>query len=262
MSLILKSEPGNFELHPITENPVLAVIVDITPLKEVERKDQKTGETYKRQVFRLVYESEVTNDAGKRFCVWSRQYSADGKDPLHEKSAFRADLKKILGRDITAEEKKGFEVDFLLGRVMKIMVDHEEIEGKVYSQLQLIKSPKDGDTFKDASGNPFKPSGGYIRIQDRKKDGDAGYQKAAEPGKSPATKPASTAPASAPEVDWENTKVHLEGYGNVAICDLDEEAIERLVVDELPKLQAKEKKLMADRRLITAIEKAKAEFGL
>lgn len=267
MSLILKKEPGNFEPHPVTENPVRAVIVDVTPVKPVEKTDKKTGEKYTKQVFRLVYETEVTNEEGKRFCVWSRQYSADGRDPLNEKSNLRIDIKKILGRDLTAAELEAFDVEAaLLGRVVRLMVDHEDHEGKVYDQIVMLK----------ASNDDFKPCGAYVRIKDRKKDGDATYQKSEKPGptanasnatSAPAgsTSPAATTSAPADDAgdDWTVTKVHLEGFNGLPLCDLDAETtIPKLVNEELPKLEEKKLKSAADKRLIVALKKAKEELGL
>jgi hypothetical protein len=296
MSLIIKKEPGNFTPHPVTENPVLGVIVDITPVKEVDRTDKKTGEIYKKKVFRFVYETEVTRSSelqrlkaitskdvsqqiaelegliaekgDARYCVWSRPYSADGRDPLNEKAYLRIDLKKILGRDLTAAElEQGFDVEAsLMGRVVKLMVDHEESEGKTYDQIAMLKAAPDAK---------FAPSGSYIRQKDRKKDGDASYNKAETPApsKAPAAAasspkpetaaaaPAGAAPAAAP-VLWENTKLHLEGYEGLVLADLDEETLTKLVQVELPKLEAKEKKTIADKRVVTALGCLKAELGI
>jgi len=256
MSLILKKEPGNFDPHPVTEDPVKAVIVDVTPVKEVEKKDKKTGETYKKNVFRLVYETEVLNEEGKRFCVWSRQYAADGRDPLNEKANLRIDIKKILGRDLTAAELEAFDVEkTLLGRSVRLMVDHEENDGKVYDQITMIK----------ALSEPFPPSGAYVRVKDRKKDGDAGYQKAAAPASAPAassaTPAASAAPAAFAPGDYSKTKVHLDGYGNMAIEDFDMDTLNKLVTVELPALEAKEKKTIADKRLIAALLELQKELA-
>ena len=64
MKLSEKKGSGDFTPHPETEGTVKAVIVDITPLKKVQ------SEFGERDVFRIVYESEVTDDEGKRFCMW------------------------------------------------------------------------------------------------------------------------------------------------------------------------------------------------
>jgi hypothetical protein len=248
MSLILKKEPSNFEPHPITEVPVLAVVVDVTPVKEVERKDKKTNETYKKQVFRLVYQTATEDDDGKRFCIWSKPYSADGKDPLNEKANLRIDIKKILGRDLTAAELEGFDVEeSLLGRVVKLMIDHDTYEGKVYDQITLIKAaPNEKFAAKD-----------YIRIKDRKKDGDASYSKAEAPSKGAATE--SSAPADAGDAGgWEKVKVHVEGCGGVALEDLDEDAIIKLKAE----LEGKDKLGIKDKRLLASVNAAISELGL
>ena len=65
MSLILKKEPGNFDPHPVTEDPVKAVIVDVTPVKEVEKKDKKTGAVIEKKpkTIYLFYEKQVEAQA-------------------------------------------------------------------------------------------------------------------------------------------------------------------------------------------------------
>ena len=260
MSLILTKQPGNFVPHPITENPVKAVIVDITPVKEVPKTDQKTGKQYTKNVFRIVYETEVTDEEGKRFCIWSRQYAADGRDPLNEKSNLRVDIKKILGRDLTAQELEGYDVETLLGRSVRLMVDHEVDGDKTYDQITNLK----------AMAEPFPPSGAYVRVQDRKRDGDASYHKAAAPAagastpaatSTPAAPAAATSAAPAAAEDWENATVHLEGYGGMKVCDFDLPILQKLANEELPKLEAKPKKTIADKRLITALHKLKEELA-
>ncbi len=258
MSLILTKQPGNFLPHPVTENPVRAVIVDITPVKEVERTDPKTKEKYKKLVFRVVFETEVLNDEGKRWCVWSRPYGADGKDPLNEKANLRIDLKKILGRDLTADELKSFDVEStLLGKSVRLMVDHEESEGKVYDTITLIKH----------AAEPFAACGAYVRVKDRKKDDDAQYSAAAAPSKEKAAPPPAAAAVESPGIpnepaQWEMVKIHLDGYGGVCMKDLDADLAEELATTGLAELEAKEKKLIADRRLIAAIKSMKSELGL
>jgi hypothetical protein len=163
--MILKKGSGgaDFVPHPETEAPVLGVIVDITPPKE--RTKTWEGKTQTVQEIKIVYETEVEDEEGKRFCLWSRGYRIDGKDPLHEKAALRGDLKKILGRDLTAKELEGFDVESLLGRVVKIMVEHEQTERGLFARIVLLKAAKEGETFKSA--------GTYIRVKDREQK-DAG----------------------------------------------------------------------------------------
>lgn len=253
--MILKkgNDGANFVPHPETEVPVFAVIVDITPPKE--RTKTWEGKTQMVQEIKIVYETEVEDDEGKRFCLWSRGYRIDGKDPLHEKSALRGDLKKILGRDLTATELEGFEVESLLGRVVKVIVEHEQTERGLFARIVLLKAAKEGETFKS--------SGTYIRVKDRP-ERDAGYKRAdsAAGEKAPRDeKEGSGGGDSAASAGWESTKIHLEGYNGLPLCDMDLETIEKLVKEELPKLEGKEKKSIADKRLIVALTEAKKEIS-
>jgi hypothetical protein len=234
---------GDFEPHPETESLVKAVIVDVTPPKERQRVWE--GKTSNITEVKVVYETEVEDDEGKRFCLWSRGYRVDGKDPLHEKSNLRRDLKSILGRDLTAKELEGFDLEMLLGKSVRVMVEHETNERGTFARITLLKAAKDGEEL--------KPSGSYVRVKDREQK-DANYSKA---GAAPA--PAETGGAAAGG-GWESTKVHLEGYNGLPLCDLDLETIEKLVKEELPKLEAKEKKSIADKRLIAALTEAAKEI--
>ena len=223
---------------------MLATIVDITPPKEREKTWQ--GQTQKVQEVKVVYETTVEDEEGKRFCLWSRGYRVDGRDPLHEKANLRQDLKKILGRDLTAKELEGFDLESLLGRTVKIMVEHEQTDRGTFARITLLKAAKEGEVL--------KPSGTYKRVQDREEK-DAGYQRASE-----AMREATVDNEPAAGSGWEMTKVHLEGYNGLPLCDLDLETLEKLVKQELPKLEGKEKLSIADKRLMAALKEAAKEL--
>ena len=249
--MILKKNAGDFTPHPETENPVLATIVDITPPKEREKTWQ--GQTQKVQEVKIVYETAVEDEEGKRFCLWSRGYRVDGRDPLHEKANLRQDLKKILGRDLTAKELEGFDLESLLGKTVKLMIEHEHTERGTFARITLLKAAKEGEVL--------KPSGTYKRVKDREEK-DASYKRADDKAPWPHEEDEAAAKGGGETggTGWESTKVHLEGYNGLPLCDLDLETIERLVKEELPKLEAKEKKSIADKRLISALQEAAKEL--
>ena len=110
---------GDFTPHPETDGTVKGVLVDVTPLKTVPDKFHP-GEN--KEVFRLVYETEVTDYEGKRFCIWSRPYTPS----LNPKANFRKDIKKILGRDLTQSELDEFDTEGLVGLGVKLIVQHEQ----------------------------------------------------------------------------------------------------------------------------------------
>jgi hypothetical protein len=115
---------SNFEPHP--EADCTAVCVDITPTKRVETAYGS------REVFRIVFETDVLQGDGKPHLVWSRGFTPT----LHEKSALRAFLKQWLGRDLNNGEQAEFDLDMLIGKTAKFLVSgpmHAE-----HQQLTMI----------------------------------------------------------------------------------------------------------------------------
>lgn len=229
---------GDFAPHPETEGTVKAVIVDITPLKKVQ------SEFGERDVFRLVYETEVEDDEGKRFCIWSRPYTPS----LNEKANFRKDIKKILGRDLTKQELDEFDTEGLIGLGVKLIIQHEEgKDGKTYAVISFIGPDKDKTSLKS--------SGKYTRVKDRpeKSDGasgdQAGYRKAPA-----ATEDEGRAP-------WQKCKVHIGKHAGVDLGDLDEDAVNKLIEKWLPKAKEQAKPKADDKRLMAALDEVAALLG-
>lgn len=228
-----EKKSGNFEPHPETDAPVRAVIVDVTPLKTMQ---SQYGE---REVFKLVFESELKDDEGTRFCVWSRPYTPS----LNEKANLRKDLRKILGRDLTAQELEEFDTESLIGRGVKLMIEHSHSDdgSRTYANIAMIR-PDD---------EPVEPSGKYVRVQDReerKQDAagtGASYRKAGGGGESA-------------REGWQSTKVHVGKHKGVDLGDLDAEAVQALIEKWLPKAEAMEKPLKADRQLMAALKEVRA----
>jgi len=237
MKLSANRGGGDFQPHPETEGTVRGVIVDVTPLKT---RQSQYGE---REEFRLVIETEMKNDQGKNCCIWSRGYTPS----LHEKAAFRKDLKKIMGRDLTKAEEGEWDTDSLIGHGVSLIVQHEVAQnGQTYAVISFIAP--------DKTGTAIKASGSYKRVKDRDQapggSGDSGgYRKA---------------PAAAPEEsrqDWQKVKVHVGKHAGVDLGDLDEVAVNSLIEKWLPTGQAMPKPLKADRDLITALLEVKELLG-
>jgi hypothetical protein len=228
---------GEFTPHPETEGTVKAVIVDVTPLKTVQ------SEFGERQVFRLVFETEVEDAEGKRFCIWSRPYTPS----LNEKANFRKDVKKLMGRDLTAAELGEFDTEGLIGMGAKLIIQHEDgKDGKRYAVLSFIGPDKDKVTL--------TPSGKYTRVKDRpEKDGaaggSAGYRSA----------PAATADEG--RAGWQKCKVHIGKHAGLDLGDLSEEAVEALIEHWLPTHAANPKPKADDKRLAAALEEVAALMG-
>jgi hypothetical protein len=228
---------GDFQPHPETDGTVKAVIVDVTPLKKVQ------SEFGEREVFRLVYETEVVDDDGKRFCIWSRTYTPS----LNEKANFRKDIKKILGRDLTKLECDEFDTEALIGMGVKIIVQHEDgKDGKTYSVISFIGPDKDKKTL--------EASGKYTRVVDRPEKaeafgGSAGYRSAPKANEDEG------------RADWQKCKVHIGKHAGVDLGDLDEEAVTALLEKWLPKAKADPKPKADDKRLIAALTEVQALMG-
>jgi hypothetical protein len=231
---------GDFTPHPETDGTVKGVIVDVTPFKKVQ------SEYGERDVFRIVYETEVTDDEGKRFCIWSRPYTPS----LHEKANFRKDVKKLMGRDLTAAELDEFDTEGLIGLGVKLIVQHEEgKDGKTYSVISFLGPDKDKQTL--------DPSGKYTRVKHRPEKGDgggggdqAGYRKA---------------PAAAEDegrADWQKVKVHVGKHAGVDLGDLDEDAVKALLEKWLPKHKENPKAKADDKRLAAALEEVMELLGV
>jgi hypothetical protein len=229
---------GDFTPHPVTDTLIKGVIVDLTPLKTVQ------SEYGEREVFRIVYETEMADDDGRRHCMWSRPYTPS----LNPKANLRKDLKKIMGRDLTQAECEEFDTESLLGFGVKLMIDHEEgKDGKVYAVITAITPDKDKDKL--------KPSGKYTRVKDREQkpgaSGDqAGYRKA----------PAATEDEG--RSDWQKTKVHVGKHAGVDLGDLDEDAVNSLIEKWLPKHKENAKPKADDKRLAAALEEVAALLGI
>lgn len=208
MKLTENKSGGDFTPHPESEGTINAVLVDITPLKEVPDKFHP-GQT--KDVFRLVYETEVTDleNDNRRFCIWSRPYTPS----LNEKANFRKDIKKILGRDLTEMERNEFDTESLIGKNVKIIVQHEEGQnGQTYAVISFLGANKDGK---------MKPSGKYTRVQDRPKDGEEAAVKA---------EPKAKAKASS----WEDVIVHMGKHKGKRLGDVDEAGVQALIDKWLP----------------------------
>lgn len=230
----LTANSKEFAIHPEYAGP--AVCVDVTPPRMV---DTAFGP---KEKFNIVFETEALRDDGTRCCVWSSGFTAS----LNEKASLRKFLRSWQGRDLTAAEQKEFDTESLIGRTAHLTVVHNEAQdGRVFANIALIRP--------DKSPNPLKPSGKFVRKQDRpQKDTDSNYKRVGTP--------ASESPQAAD--DWRFVKVHVGKHQGVELCELDREAVCSLHENWLPKAKAMAKPLKADRDLMNALEKAAVELGI
>jgi hypothetical protein len=206
---------SNFTPHPETEGPIKAVLVDVTELK---KRMTQYGE---KDEFRLVFETECEDEENdRRFCIWSRGYTAS----LNEKAALRKDLKKLMGRDLTAAELGEFDLEALIGHGVKLIIQHETKDDRTYANISFMAPDRDKVTL--------KPSGKYTRIRDREVEGDVGNSE-----------------AKSEESGWESVTVHIGKYKGKLLGEVDEAGVATLIDKWLPKALADKKaedKALAD----------------
>ena len=194
---------SNFTPHPATDEPIKAVLVDVTELK---KRMTQYGE---KDEFRLVFETECMDEENdRRFCIWSRGYTPS----LNEKAALRKDLKKMMGRELTQLELDEFDLEALIGHGVKMIIQHEHKDDKTYANISFMTPDKD---------KALKPSGKYIRVRDR--DTDA---------------PTAQTEAKAESTGWADVIVHVGKYKGKALGEVDEAGVASLIDKWLPKAKA------------------------
>jgi hypothetical protein len=126
---------------------------------------------------------------------------------------------------------------------VKVLVDQDEREGKVFSNISKIWPDK-----KDKDNEPLKPTGKYVRVQDRdEKQTDS----------RPAAKtPAQSSDDSVTAPDWQSVVVHIGKHKGKRLGDVDEEGVELLIQKWLP--TALKSRNPEDEALITALTEVQA----
>lgn len=231
MKITSKSD-NKFTPHPATDGYVRAVIVDVTEPKPMTTKFGT------RDVFKFVFQTEVTRDTDdgpKRWHVWSRPYTQS----LHEKSALRKDVEKILGRKIDDGEE--LDTEDLVGMPVSLIVEHKEDADNVFAEIVAIR--------KYVGEKPLKSDGSFTRQKDRdQQGGDKGTYRKAESAPAKQEDPEST--------DWRKCKVHVGAYKGHALGTVPREGVEKLITNWVPAATQADKQSADDRRLLAALEAA------
>ncbi len=146
--MIIKAS-GNF--IPAPEGLHDAVIVDQHDLGYVETQWGKKPQ------LRTFWEIAAMMETGKRFIVM-KTYGVS----LHKKATLRKDLKGILGRELTEDELRGFEIERTIGMPCQVLVVHNPSgDGIIFANVQTVMK---------AGATKLTPSGSFIRHKDRKDD--------------------------------------------------------------------------------------------
>jgi len=134
-------------------------------------------------------------DDGKPMAI-SRTFGAT----LHKQGGLRPLLAAWRGRDFTPEELKSFAIDGLLGKPVKLLIQHTtSAEGKTYANVQAAVKPDKGQLTQTLAP--------LVRFDMDNPDASAKallsewVQKLIDSAVPPAVKPATAAPTAMPDLD-------------------------------------------------------------
>ena len=221
-----KQTGGNFT--PCPEYTGRAVCVDITPLRAY---DTDYGV---KQKFKIAFELDMLDRTRNPVQPWVVM-TAPMTASLHEKAGLTKFLKDWHGRALTAEETTSLDLDSLIGRPATVVIVHEQSQDgtKTFSNIKLIMAHK--------SGEPLKPSGLWIRMEDRPPKDDDQVK--------------IVVPATAAPVKIADVKVHVGKFKGVPISELTDDAVRGLAEHWLPKAKVSPGKTPEDIYLIAAVTK-------
>ena len=160
MAPIIASDSGSKDFDPAPAGAHFAVCCDVVDLGMVTTSYE--GKESKRRMVRLAFqlnEASGLRDDGKRWLVTKSMTLS-----LHEKAALRAFGEAWRGKSFTEEELKGFDVENMLGACCQLLLLHEKGKNdRIYANIKTVMPFPKGMT-------KFAPVG-YVRVQDRPKDG-------------------------------------------------------------------------------------------
>ena len=233
MGITVSTKQTGGTFTPCPEYTGRAVCVDITPLKAYET------EYGVKQKFKIAFELDMIDKTRTPVQPWVVM-TAPMTASLHEKAGLTKFLKDWHGRALTAEETTSLDLDSLIGRPATVVIVHEQSQDgtKTFSNIKLIMAHK--------SGEPLKPSGLWIRMEDRPpKDDD---------------KVTTVVPATAAPVKIAEVKVHVGKFKGVPLDELTDDAVRGLAEHWLPKAKVSPGKSPEDIYLIAAVTKRLQEI--
>ena len=148
MSYTVKDPGGDFT--PAPQGTHRAVGVDVVDVGMIESKFGA------RQMVRLVWEIDEQMEDGKRFVV-SQLYTPS----LHKKAKLRHHLEAWRGREFNEEERRGFELENIIGKPCQLQVVHNtKPDGDTYANVAAVMAMGKGMESLISSGD-------YVRVKDR-----------------------------------------------------------------------------------------------
>lgn len=234
MGITVSTKPSGGNFTPCPEYTGRAVCVDITPLKTYET------EYGPKQKFKIAFELDLIDQSRNPAQPWVVM-TAPMTASLHEKAGLTKFLKDWHGRALTAEETVSLNLDSLIGRPATVVIVHEQSRDgtKTFSNIKLIMPHK--------SGEPLKPSGLWVRLEDRPPREDDQVK---------IVVPATAAPVKIGEV-----KVHVGKFKGVPLSELTTDAVRGLAEHWLPKAKVSPGKSPEDIALIAAVTKRLEELA-
>ena len=227
MGITVSTKQTGGTFTPCPEYTGRAVCIDITPLKTYET------EYGTKQKFKIAFELDLQDKSRTPVQPWVVM-TAPMTASLHEKAGLTKFLRDWHGRALTAEETTSLNLDSLIGRPATVVIVHELSKdgAKTFSNIKLIMPHKTGEAL--------KPSGLWVRMQDRPAKDDQGKT----------VVPDGTTPRP---VDLSATKVHVGKFKGTPLSELADSAVKGLGEHWLPKAQVNAGKSPEDKQLIAAV---------
>ena len=234
MGITVTSNKGGGNFEPCPEYTGRAVCVDITPLKAYETQYGV------KQKFKIAFELDMIDKSRNPVQPWVVM-TAPMTPSLHEKAGLTRFLKDWFGRPLTAEETNNLDLDSLIGRPATVVIVHEKSQDgtKTFANIKLIMAHKHGE--------PLKPSGLWVRLEDRPPRDD--------------DKVTIVTPATADPVRLADIKVHVGKFKGTPLSELTSDAVRGLAEHWLPKAKVNSGKSPEDIMLIAAVTKRLEEIA-
>lgn len=228
MGITVTSNKGGGNFEPCPEYTGRAVCVDITPLKAYETQYGV------KQKFKIAFELDLIDKSRNPVQPWVVM-TAPMTPSLHEKAGLTRFLKDWFGRPLTTEETNNLDLDGLIGRPATVVIVHEKSQDgtKTFANIKLIMAHK--------AGEPLKPSGLWVRLEDRPPKEDDQVK--------------IVTPATADPVKLADIKVHVGKFKGTPLSELTSDAVRGLAEHWLPKAKVAPGKSPEDIMLIAAVTK-------